>query len=777
MSSSYTPIPMPPVGGFQGIPLNRVVSSAMPIPGTGYGFSFAPLPAQLALPAGPQPAWSLGPGAVGPSPMSASAASVYTAPRALAPAPQLTLPAPMRVAPQAGPGAGGGGSFAGQASYSRPPFVAPTAASSAGGAQRALGAATAAEASGSALGRSAVSIAAPRLMSMEGLAGLGRNVLLPGLGRGVGGYFASQLIPQSQGPLDNIARGVITGAAAGSVAGWPGAVAGGIGGGVIGWLTSSDDDSDDDVQAKVYDRFDRILSQYGASNTFIRQAQNQFRLAWEVQGGDEGLPREEVQAIADDVLGGMIQQWQSTQGGGPRDPFGDARDQLAQAREYDMAQIAAQQAWMQPLMTDILQQQQGYADTYGDIGMAMAQQISDPAVQAAFEQLSASMSNDQATQNAVMLQQMAYTPVAMQQQLDSQYSDIMSDLALQEAQYQNEVLAAGGTLPGATPIVGGIPLAPLPPGGGAAAAPVDWSTGVPTATSSGRTIFAEPQAAAPQAGPPGQPPYSPLPTGGAPAELFNGVVRPPDFRVEEEFPVLGETAPPTASPPTTAPVQAPAGQPAASGPPGSDAAELLPPDPVAFRAQLDQMGGEAIGWYLANRDSLPPQMQTVAETYFARAGVDTSPVSREFPPSGTTPSGFAGQGRGLDVNSRLTGEAPPPPAPEVRRMLQWLPDNPSDGDVQAVYNALVNVFGYSGTDANQLIRDELSGVSGGWNASVAPPVPSDLGPLLQFPGGDSLQSVSPGTAPPGPTGPTPTSYGMYPQQMTDQINRTRLVPG
>lgn len=295
-----------------------------------------------------------------------------------------------------------------------------------------------------------------------------------------------------------------------------GALAGGAAGGIAGALGYQLEDipiigaifgegeqvDPGDLEDRVNDQYNRVLGQYGATPEFIQRAQAQFRLAWQTMGGDQGLPPEQVNSLATDVLNGMVQQWQVEQSGGPYDPFGDAREQLDQAREYDLAQFAATQAWMQPLVTNIVDQQQQYANAYRDAGLSLAGQISDPAVAAAFEQLAHSYSNDQATQNAVMVQQMALAPQMMQQQLDTQYQGILQDLQLQEAQYNNEILAAGGTLPGATPIIGGIPLidpSSIPP----AQSGTVWSPGgIPTASSSGHVIDLRDQ---PQSGgaPPG----------------------------------------------------------------------------------------------------------------------------------------------------------------------------------------------------------------------------------------------------------------------------------
>lgn len=259
------------------------------------------------------------------------------------------------------------------------------------------------------------------------------------------------MIPGGNRILGTVGQAIAAGPAAvlGGIAGVGGAFAEGGNGGAA---------------ATADDWFERVLSQYGATPEFIRRAQAQLRAAAAATSpeGAEAMDPDAYNALATDVLNGMIQQWQSEQSGGPYDPFGDARERLASERETQLANIAAAQAWMQPLMTEMLNKAQWYADQQNTMGMALANQVSDPALAAAMRAMSTQYSSDQAVQNALMLQQAALSPQYLTDQLNSEYQQILQDLALQEAQYNNEILAAGGTLPGQSPIVGGIPLVPMP---------------------------------------------------------------------------------------------------------------------------------------------------------------------------------------------------------------------------------------------------------------------------------------------------------------------------
>lgn len=233
----------------------------------------------------------------------------------------------------------------------------------------------------------------------------------------------------------------------------------------------------DTLEQKVNARYSDILGQFGASPDFIRQAQNQFRLAWQVQAGEDGLDAPTVNALAGDVLNGMIGEWQRQQSGVSNDPYGDARRQLEQDRQAQMAQIAATQSWMQPMIQQQLGRANSDAGAYTQAGLALANQVTDPAMSAALSQLARSYSSDQSTANALMMQQAQLAPQSLQAQMDAQYQSQLQDLALQEAQYNQDTLASGGTLPGQAPIIGGIPLAPLPPAVAAGAPVIDAGAG------------------------------------------------------------------------------------------------------------------------------------------------------------------------------------------------------------------------------------------------------------------------------------------------------------
>lgn len=226
------------------------------------------------------------------------------------------------------------------------------------------------------------------------------------------------------------------------------------------------------TESTINDHYRTILSQYGAPEDFIRQAQNQFHLAWQIQGGEDGLDEATINQLAGDVLNGMIGEWQRQQAGVSNDPFGDARQQLEQDRQAQMAQVAATQAWMQPMMEQQLTRANQDAGAYTQAGLALAGQVSNPAVSAALSQLARSYSSDQSVANAVMMQQAQLTGQNTQAQMTQEYSDALSQLAQQESQYDQEFYAANGYYPGQPPIIGGLPLAPVPadttqvPGGG-----------------------------------------------------------------------------------------------------------------------------------------------------------------------------------------------------------------------------------------------------------------------------------------------------------------------
>lgn len=460
------------------VPLNQVVGSAAPFPGTLQGISFelgamTPYPA---LPAGPPPMqtaygtvfpqmggvarpWPTGApagrfgGVPGPATAVAQIPQLPPPPRALMPAapPPPTAgvaPGPASAFPQRALPAAPTATTAARAAGVAPP---PTFQSGAGILPRgvqvgpALRGGRLARLAGSRLGRAGIAVAGPTVADIAGdwIAERG----FPGSGRvGAAAELGGAALAVTHNPY--IAAGA---AGLGAITGleledipWVG-----------GFFKEGEAVDVDELR----ERYSDILSQYGAPQTFVDQAVRQFETAYDVAGGDE-LDEEKADALAQDVLTGMIQHWQTQQAGGQFDPYAQAREELERARQYDLAQIAASQAWMQPLVTDVVNQQQQRADIYRDVGLGLAEQVTDPAVSAALAQLAYGYSSDQGVQNAAMLQQMAYTPDAMRAQLDAQFQDIMSSISLEEAQYQNEILASGGQLPGQPPIIGGIPLAP-----------------------------------------------------------------------------------------------------------------------------------------------------------------------------------------------------------------------------------------------------------------------------------------------------------------------------
>jgi hypothetical protein len=502
--SSFTPppsppYPMPPVGGwsweppglpsapaYRALPQVSTFGALPPAASAGLPVPSLAIPMPTATPATAASVYAMPPAAPMPSP-SFLAPTGYAAPfgqTPLLPRP----PAPLPTQPLGTPTAAAGAPLP-------PP---PTAAVAAGATP------TAARASGSVGRLSRLGTGAAGALSTVGgsralpwLARAGRVAISPW-----GAPFLADPLGDAVGgrPGAALEMGLAGAAVGGRFGGWPGAaigaaaggLAGGVGGfeledipwvgGIFGGGESKQGLSDDDFD-ELRTRYSDILGRYGAPQPFIDQAVTQFRLAYDVMGGDE-METADANALAEMVLGDMIRQLQIEQQGGPLDPYGDARTQLADARQYDLAQIAATQAWVEPLVENIVAQQQGYVDQTAAAHNAMAAQITDPAVRAALEAVGHQMSSQQAAQSAMIAQQVAYEPDAMRAQLDAQYQSILQDLALQEAQYNNEILAAGGTLPGQPPIVGGIPLAPA--GAVASVAPV----GV---------------------GPPPQPVYLPLP--------------------------------------------------------------------------------------------------------------------------------------------------------------------------------------------------------------------------------------------------------------------------
>ena len=168
-----------------------------------------------------------------------------------------------------------------------------------------------------------------------------------------------------------------------------------------------------------------------------------------------------------------------------------------------MAAEAATQAWMQPMMEQVLSRSTTDSGAYTQAALASASHVTDPAVAAALGTLTRrSYSADADVANAVMLQQAQLTGQNTAAQATSQYQSGLSDIATQEAKYNADFFAANGFYPN-QPVIGGIPLVPAPEVRADATGSPAWQALLAQSMGGGgSTPTVAPSAAAPAATPP-----------------------------------------------------------------------------------------------------------------------------------------------------------------------------------------------------------------------------------------------------------------------------------
>jgi hypothetical protein len=311
--------------------------------------------------------------------------------------------------------------------------------------------------------RGPVSTAGQWLIQHPRAAALGQGLLwtMGGslAGQGVEGIAGALGASDSvQNDLGNMARYGVMGAGIGSM--FPGvgtALGGAVGAGVgalgfipgientpiIGGLWGGGDDgpSSGSVNEDIRTRTAEVLTMMGASPEFIQRANQQFDIAYTVQGytrNDDGswdfhgAKPEEVAQVGEQVLNGMIQQFGLEQNNAA------SQQQLTAGYDTAQAQILAAQAWMEPLLREQLANAQFYADQYAEAGRAAAGQINDPALAAAATALADQYSSSQASANLQATQQLM--PNIIMQQLEQQYNQQLQTLQQQQLNLQQQEL-------------------------------------------------------------------------------------------------------------------------------------------------------------------------------------------------------------------------------------------------------------------------------------------------------------------------------------------------
>lgn len=283
------------------------------------------------------------------------------------------------------------------------------------------------------------------MIGMGGLAGQAASAIAGGLGA-------------SQGVRDDLGRMGLwagTGAALGSVI--PGigtGIGAGIGaiGGALGFIPGIENlpligglwgggggQSKSDINTSARNRMAEALTLMGADQSFIQRGNQQLDIAYTLAGftrKQDGswdykkASKDEIEAVAAPVIQGMIQQF------GLEQQNTMAMSQLNGNFGNAQAQIMAAQAHMMPMMQDAMARNQHYADLYAQSATATAQNIQDPNLRAAAEQLAASYGADQSYANMMALTSVG--PQAMQNQLQGLYDQQMMALQQQQLQLQQQ---------------------------------------------------------------------------------------------------------------------------------------------------------------------------------------------------------------------------------------------------------------------------------------------------------------------------------------------------
>lgn len=315
-----------------------------------------------------------------------------------------------------------------------------TPAAAAAGGMNAATAAAAAGGAGGLLGR----IFAPGTTLKSGLGRISGY----GLGGAIAGSLGERLVnnlwnnPNSTTDegVANALQWALTGAGVGAGIGsivpvigtGIGAGVGGLIGGVGGWLMGRDErGGDEDSGAAMEDEellgtFQRVLSGLGADDSYVDRAWAQFQLSQELSPDLDDTQRT---ALGQQVLQSAVQQ------------LG-----IEQERQFYESNIAAVQAWMEPMLQQQLDSAQWYADQYATMGQAAASEISNPGLRAALEAQGAAYSAQQANANSLALQQMAFYPQTLVDQVAAAYEQQIAQL---EAGQQMSAF-------------GGLPMVPMP---------------------------------------------------------------------------------------------------------------------------------------------------------------------------------------------------------------------------------------------------------------------------------------------------------------------------
>lgn len=247
-----------------------------------------------------------------------------------------------------------------------------------------------------------------------GILGAGGRLGPASLGRGgayaLGGYAAGQIANKLIGDdgkgntaADEIATGALTGAGAGAGVGSMiapgigtliGGAAGFVGGGLIGAFGPKQTGekavtSEYQNQAK---KLREALSAYGVSREFRSQALAQFRAA-SLSSTSKG----EVKTLAKSVLANL--------------PAAAAEDKAAEEqRKFQQSNNAAVQAWLGPMLQEVLDKQWFSAQQDSAMANSLAGRFTDPAMQAAAKSMASSQLTSTAAQQAGLLSQLAATP-------------------------------------------------------------------------------------------------------------------------------------------------------------------------------------------------------------------------------------------------------------------------------------------------------------------------------------------------------------------------------
>lgn len=311
----------------------------------------------------------------------------------------------------------------------------------------------------------------------RGLAGrspLGKfGIGAAGLGIPLAGSLASQgiqaAVPGEFGrDLGNVAEFAGLGAGAGLLLGGGiGAGIGGLAGGAFGALSFIPGIEDvpvlggilggkpkGDLKKEIRTEFSSTLRSLGAPPEFISRMTKQLDIAYQVRGAfkDKGLTNDELRVVSTEVLNAAIEQFgieQQQQG-----QLQQQQQQLGGNFDRALAEIAAVQAWMAPLIQQQLGRSQFYADQYAQMGRAAAAHLEDPALASAGAAMATQWSADQAQANAIISQQLAHQPdawrAALEQQFNEQQLALQAQaLQIQQAQFAQEQGQLG--LPGLAP--------------------------------------------------------------------------------------------------------------------------------------------------------------------------------------------------------------------------------------------------------------------------------------------------------------------------------------